>query len=200
VPRPRTVEDEVIADAVFDLVGRIGPGRLTLARVAAEVGLSPATLVQRFGSKRGLLLAAARHGEASSADALAGGSSPLAAVVDGLCDMVAWIATPETLANHLAFLQIDLSDPEFHALALRGARRLRERLERLLDEAVEAGELRPCDTARLAAAIQNTYNGALITWAIHREGPIDAWLREQLETLLDGKRPAPAVQDRGGRM
>jgi AcrR family transcriptional regulator len=201
VPRPRTVEDGVIADAVFDLVGRIGPGRLTLARVAAEVGLSPATLVQRFGSKRGLLLAAARHGEATAGDAFAraAGRAPLDTLIDGLCGMTAWVSTPETLANHLAFLEIDLSDPEFHALALRGARRLRERLERLLDEAVEAGELRPCDTARLASAIQSTYNGALITWAIHREGPVDDWLREQLAVLLDDKRPAPVPTDRGGR-
>ncbi len=39
------------------LVWLQGPSRFTLADVADAVGLSPATLVQRFGSKRGLLLA-----------------------------------------------------------------------------------------------------------------------------------------------
>ena len=38
-------------------MSRLGPARLTLAEVAKEAGLSPATLVQRFGSKRGLMLA-----------------------------------------------------------------------------------------------------------------------------------------------
>ena len=38
---------------------RLGPSRLTLAEVAKDAGISPAALVQRFGSKRGLLLAAA---------------------------------------------------------------------------------------------------------------------------------------------
>ena len=52
------------------------------------------------------------------------------------------VTSPETLANHLAFLQIDLSDPEFHQLALAYTTTVREEIKRLLDAAVEAGELR----------------------------------------------------------
>ncbi|MEV4195286.1 helix-turn-helix domain-containing protein, partial [Streptomyces toxytricini] len=54
--RPRGVEDAVILRAAVDVIGRSGPGGLTLAAVAREVGLVPGTLAQRFGSKRGLLL------------------------------------------------------------------------------------------------------------------------------------------------
>jgi len=43
-------------------MGELGPAKLTLARVAKAAGLSPATLVQRFGSKRALLLALAKSG------------------------------------------------------------------------------------------------------------------------------------------
>ena len=56
-PRPRTVSDEAILAATARMIGRVGPVRLTLADVGGEVGLSPATLLQRFGSKRGLLIA-----------------------------------------------------------------------------------------------------------------------------------------------
>ena len=42
--------------ATHRAVTRLGPN-LTLADVAREAGVSAATLVQRFGSKRGLLLA-----------------------------------------------------------------------------------------------------------------------------------------------
>ncbi|MFC7728173.1 TetR/AcrR family transcriptional regulator [Actinomadura keratinilytica] len=59
--RPRTTSDEAILQATGRALLRHGPGRLTLGGVAAEAGLSPATLVQRFGSKRGLLLAFARR-------------------------------------------------------------------------------------------------------------------------------------------
>ena len=55
--RPRTIDDSAVLAAAAQVVNRIGPGKLTLQRVADEVGLSAPTLVQRFGSKRGLLLA-----------------------------------------------------------------------------------------------------------------------------------------------
>lgn len=187
--RPRTVEDEAVLAAAIDLIGRVGPAQVTLARVAAAVGLSPATLVQRFGSKRNLLLAVARQGSGGGASAFARArerhESPLAVLVAGLCGLTSPVASPETMANHLAFLQLDLRDPDFHQLALDAASELRERIGRLLDEATEAGELAPCDTQLLARAVQTTYNGALITWAIYREGPVDEWLRQQLEALLE---------------
>jgi hypothetical protein len=48
----------------------------------------------------------------------------------------------------------------------------------------EHGELRPCDTKRLAEAIQVTYNGALITWAIFRQGRLASLLCRELEFTL----------------
>ncbi|MGH2614392.1 MAG: helix-turn-helix domain-containing protein, partial [Thermomicrobiales bacterium] len=62
VGRPRTVTDAEILAAAERAIARHGPARLTLAHVAAEVGLTPPTLLQRFGSKRGLLLAVAARG------------------------------------------------------------------------------------------------------------------------------------------
>ena len=59
--RPRAVADTAILRATADVMGRTGPSAFTLAVVARAVGLAPATLVQRFGSKRGLLLALARQ-------------------------------------------------------------------------------------------------------------------------------------------
>ena len=51
---PRTVDDATIPRATAEVIGRAGLAGLTLAAVAREAGLSAATLVQRFGSKRGL--------------------------------------------------------------------------------------------------------------------------------------------------
>ncbi|MDP8981022.1 MAG: TetR/AcrR family transcriptional regulator, partial [Acidobacteriota bacterium] len=55
--RRKLTPDTDVLTATMRVVNRVGPGRLTLADVAAEAGLAPATLLQRFGSKRGLLLA-----------------------------------------------------------------------------------------------------------------------------------------------
>ena len=186
--RPRTTSNEQILAAAGRVVDRVGPARLTLAEVAVEAGLAPATLVQRFGSKRGLLLAFAEHAAAATGQAFAAaratGSPPLAALLTVLTDMTRGVASPEALSNNLAFLQVDLSDPEFHRHALAHARAMRAEIQALLDAAVMVGDLAPCDTARLARAVQATYNGALVTWAIYREGTIADWLRDELETLL----------------
>lgn len=66
---------------------------------------------------------------------------------------------------------MDLNDPEFYALSLESLRRTRKEIRSLLEEAVKAGELVPCDTARLARTVQVTWNVALIAWAIYRQGP-----------------------------
>src|SRR5208337_3534196 len=65
-PRPRETSDDAILEATAQAIARYGPVRLTLAHVATELGIAPATLMQRFGSKRGLLLALAKLGTAST--------------------------------------------------------------------------------------------------------------------------------------
>jgi len=188
VPRPRTVPDEAVLDAAMAVVVRDGPAAVTLARVAEEVGLSPATLVQRFGSKRELLLAAARHAAPGRAEvwdrARAEHASPLAALRSVLVSFTASVPTREAMANSIAFLHIDLSDPEFHLLAATGMEEMRAQIRALLDDAVGAGELGPTDTGALARAVQNAYNGALISWAIYGEGALDDWLRRELDFVL----------------
>jgi hypothetical protein len=104
--------------------------------------------------------------------------------------MTAGVASPEAMANNLAFLQLDLRDPEFHELAQAQARSTRNSIRALLDDAVAAGELDPrTETARLAEAIEAVYNGALVSWAIHRSGRVDRWLARQIETVLAPYRP-----------
>jgi AcrR family transcriptional regulator len=187
MPRPRTISDEAVLDAVLALAQRVGPARVTFAAAAAETGLSAATLVQRFGTKRGLLLAADKRGVdlwVGSLDRTTA-ASPLARVVEGLVLATEDVVTPEQMANSVALLQLDLADPDFHAETLRGARAVRARIERDLNAALDAGELRTgTDVATLATLVETTYHGAMIGWAIHREGTLADWMREQVEAVL----------------
>src|ERR671933_315008 len=47
--------------------------------------------------------------------------SPLAALVAAATEMARCATTPEEMANHLAFLQIDLSDNDFRRHALKSS-------------------------------------------------------------------------------
>jgi hypothetical protein len=55
----------------------------------------------------------------------------------------------------------------------------------LIKEGIAAGELVKCDASRLARTLQATLNGSILGWAIHREGPMAAWIRRDLRMVLD---------------
>lgn len=188
-PRPRTTPDSTILNAVTRVISRVGPARMTLADVAAQAGHSPAGLVQRFGSKRGLLLALAhqRAGEVRGEFAMARAwhPSPLEAMFEVLAGFVAHANTPEALAHHLAFTQVELDDADFHAAAFESARTMLDGIRSLLEQAMEAGELAECDAESVARTVQTTYNGALVTWAVYRQGALAEWLRGEIEAVLE---------------
>ena len=195
-PRPRTIDDDAILEAAGRIISRHGPAKFTLADIGAEVGLSAAALVRRFGSKRGLMLALARSAR-DSVDACfdlvrASHASPLAALLAAATEMTRYVSSPEEMSNHLAFLQTDLSDPDFYAVMLENSRRIVAGYGRLLDEAVTARELVPCDTARLARAVDAVAGGSLISWAVHRKGTAESYVRHDLETLLEPYRSPKA--------
>jgi AcrR family transcriptional regulator len=185
-PRPKTVSDDEILAATARVIGRTGPHHLTLAEVGSEVGLSAATLLQRFGSKRELLLAlaAAGAGDDLFETIRAANRSPVDAVVEVMACLGRLARTPEEMAHHLAFLQMDLSDADFHHFTALQFRETLDGIQRLLAEAVSAGEIVCPDTARLARAVQSMANGAVLNWAIHREGTAEEAIRADLRVLL----------------
>ncbi|MFG1812067.1 TetR/AcrR family transcriptional regulator [Streptomyces sp. NPDC049040] len=187
--RPRGVADDVILRAAAEVIGRDGPAGFTLAAVAGEVGLVPGTVVQRFGSKRGLLLALADQSVRDAADlaarARADHGSALAALDALVASAAGPLDTPRRYANHLAFLCADLTDPELHERALAVHRAQGAAVGGLLAEAVAAGELRAgTDPAALAATVQTVVAGAGLTWALDREGSLAQRLRRDLTAVL----------------
>ncbi|PBC70263.1 TetR family transcriptional regulator [Streptomyces sp. TLI_235] len=195
--RPRGIDDLVILRATAEVIGRAGPAGLTLAAVAREVGLVPGTLVQRFGSKGGLLAALARQ-SAKDADAMPErlrGDHETA--LDALAALVTeWLApmdTPERFANHLALLCADLTDPQLHEHALTAHRAQHRAIERLLADAVAAGELRAgTDTAAMAGSVQAMTAGAGLVWALERSGTLAERIAPELRTVLAAHlAPAP---------
>lgn len=196
-PRSRLFSDSDIFAATLEAAGEVGPVKLTLAHVAKKIGMSPATLIQRFGTKRGLLLAALRHGEGSGDPFQAARekhSSPLEALLVILTECSAMFAvSPEELANHLAFLQMDLTDPDFYEIALSQGRATHDGIRSLLEDAVAAKELVAGDTERLARAVHDVYTGAVLNWAIFRDGSVEDRVLQGLATLLS---PLRAIRRR----
>ena len=190
--RPRTISEERIMAALAAAVGRVGPSRLTLADVAREAGVSTGVLVGRYGSKRELLLGFVRWGLSEKAFI-----RPMRAAfetapdsVEGLIRAVVRSAGPDTepeeFANNLAFLHLELADPEFRALLGEHDAAVRAELAGYLRAAVTLGHLvASADVDALAAAVDSIRNGTQITWAMTRSQPLAEALRRDLSTLLE---------------
>lgn len=190
-PRPRTVDDCTILEAALRVLGRVGPERLTLADVGAEAGLSAATLVQRFGSKREMLLCLFRHGtdaaEARFATAMTSSESPLESLYAAAMDRVGARDGPVTLSNRLAFFLSQVGDPDFHSLAVESWDKAIDGYRAVVEMAIEAGELSEegLDPAHLASTIHTMTFGSLVTWSIYRRGSLRTKVRNDLENLLN---------------
>jgi AcrR family transcriptional regulator len=188
-PRPRKVTNSQLFAATHAVMSRVGPRELTLAAIAKEADVTAAVLVQRFGSKRALLLALsekyARDAGALVAALAKQHASPLSALrayADCMADMA---ASPAALARSLAYLQIDLTDSDFRKHLVKQARATHLGLRRLVAAAAEAGELaRDVKPAQLTRTIEAVLSGSMLTWAFYREGTAAQWMRADLEAVL----------------
>jgi AcrR family transcriptional regulator len=188
-PRPRKVSDDQLFAATQTVMSRVGPRELTLATIAKEAGVTAAVLVQRFGSKRALLLALSAKYSEGSGEYIAAiakqHASPLAALRAYADCMAGMAASPAALARNLAYLQIDMTDPDFRRHLVKQARATREGLRRLVEAALKAGELTPSvKPAQLARTIETVLSGSLITWGFYREGSAAKWMRDDLDAVL----------------
>jgi AcrR family transcriptional regulator len=168
---------------------RAGPDKLTLSAIASEAGLTAGALVQRFGSKRALMLAHARFA-ATTGDL--GLSLPTARVRSPLqalrmsADVFAQLApSPEAALRNLAYLQRDLADPALYGMLLAMNRQARKDYARLISDAVAARELLGDINAHtFARTVEAALIGSFVAWTIHRKGPASTWIRRELDAVL----------------
>lgn len=188
-PRRRKAEDTDVFAALVRVMLRRGPAELTLREVAKEAGITASALVQRFGSKRSMLLAHARHAAATGDAGLTipepRALSPLATLRTAAGMYASLADSPRAAVRNLAYLLNDLGDPVLRRHLLRMARTARVWYQQLLTNAVAAGELRGgTDVRSLARLIEATLRGSYLSWALYREGSAGDWLHEDLEAVL----------------
>lgn len=188
-PRPQKATDAEIFAATQRVMTRTGPRDLSLAQIAEEAGVTPGALVQRFGSKRDLLLAVMEEwadGTAAMMQAMRGRRAPLNAIYHYADCMAAMGESPAALANHLAYLQMDLTDDDYRECMTRSGNATRAALSAWVEEAIADGELHSATNVRqVAELIEVIISGALLTWAVYQDGTATRFVRRQLDRLLE---------------
>ncbi|HAI29764.1 MULTISPECIES: hypothetical protein [unclassified Thalassospira] len=176
--RNKTIPDSQVLDTIFETVLETGPSNLTFAQASKACGLSPATLVQRYGTLDGLVLAVLLRAwdrldvETHAADQEES-LSPDGAIEILLRLMPAETAERDT-TNGLLVLHEDIRNPELRKRGAAWGHQLAEILGRRLSDRPEEGK-------KLGWQMASIWQGAHIWWAFTRELPADQTIREILE-------------------
>lgn len=193
IGRPRTFSDEAIYVATATVLSRMGNEHLTLSLIAEEVGCSPPALVQRFGSKRALLMkyvtwTTDRIRERFAAESDAGGS-PVARIKNmvGLPRSARpyEITDPEGLPTSVFIHLAAWNDESFRPLVEDRTALIESELVRLLEESTQIGEIKGCNESQMARTMLTAFSGAsLQAIALSRE-PLEQRLSQLVDNLLD---------------
>ena len=180
MPRTKTIPDEVLLSKGLDIVRHDGPAALTFSTLASVVDLASSTIVQRFGSKAGLLRATLLYAwdqlDRHTASAAAAASSDAAGVVDLLVALSGQYEAND-YADQLMVLREDLRDP---VLRRRGEAWIAS-LAGSIEERLADGTGR---SAGLGGLVVAHWQGSLTVWGFTRPGPLPVFVRQSLEELL----------------
>lgn len=183
MPRVKTIPDALVLDRALDVVLEKGPHAVTLRDIGAAAGLSPATLLQRFGSKAALLdRVFARSTERLSADLAAAppDAPPRQALLDLLVRHSAGMGSRARVAGNLLVLVEDIRRDDRRAAAQAHLGVLRAGIA---DHLRRLGSPRPvADAVRIEAL----WSGLVLQWALAPDPPpLGEWVRSQVGPVLD---------------
>lgn len=179
--RTKTISDEAVLAAAAAVMFANGPSEFTLADVAKAAGIAPATLVQRFGDKHGLIVAAIaqdnREFERFLAELPPDAGAP--AVIDIFARMFPGVGEDVgNFADQLLWLRQDMRDPDLNRLA-------RERFAALRATVAARMPPLPIPAEAAAALVEAQWQGVLVQWGIFRQGPLATFVAEQLRAWFE---------------
>jgi len=194
--RPKSRSDEEVVAAAWRAVGRHGPATFTIRQVAAEAGLSPAAIMQRFGSKARLMAALRADGadlvRRAFDEATAGHADPRRALVEALASCASSVARGEDMANHVAFLAMDLADEEGRRQTRTFFRLLHTNIGTLVARALDPDDRQQAE--RTTDSIEAAYHGALLSAAVYGKTPAEHVRRRVEQACAAHLRPPRPAQ------
>ena len=179
--RPKTLPDIEVLAAAHRLLHERGPDGLTFASLARACGLSASTLVQRFGSKDGLVQGALLHAWDRLDDKTAGLAAAVPRTPDGAVDMLLGLSQDyggiETYADGLLILREDLRDPILRA---RGAA-WKATLTAVLEDCFACTPAVPRGLGLLIAA---QWLGSLLWWSFDPSVDVERFVEDNLKRFV----------------
>ena len=176
--RSKTISDSAALDRLLTELETSGPAGLSFARAASAVGLSAATLVQRFGAREAMIEAVLLHAwdrlDALTTAADEEATLDPAGAIALLLQLMPGGSAEHSLTDGLLLLREDLRNPALRARGAAWGATLAKALGRRLTDEAEQAE-------RLGWQMARLWQGALIWWAFRRDSDPEVEIRVALE-------------------
>lgn len=180
--RHKSIPDEQVLDRLFDVIVETGPDGLTFAKSAAASGLSPASLVQRYGNRERLVEAILLHAWDKLDAETAVADAEEAVTPQGAVDFLMRLMPPESAerdaTDGLLLLREDIRNPKLRARGAAWGHAVTETLGRRLSDDREKGR-------RLGWQMAAVWQGAHTWWAFTRTEPAERAIRRMLVEWLE---------------
>lgn len=186
--RPREFSDEHIYYGVYQSLCKKGFAQTTLADIAYEIGVSPAALIKRFSSKKGIFLAytnyviqltEAKFNEADQSDA-----PPIEALKSVYKEAVRLGNDPVSLARHTSFYLESTTDPDLLEISRHRLAIIDAGTRRLLSKAVRDKSIQACDIELVSTVLQSAIGGALLIWIRDAGKTLDALIDDCFRVII----------------
>jgi AcrR family transcriptional regulator len=189
VARPKTITDDKLIEAAYELIMTAGPRALTFERLGQKVGLVPAALVRRFTNKQKLLIEVDRYALARSSArleaAMARHDSPINAILAGFITELSFASTLERFIHGQEFLLMDFADKDLYANYHASFQQRHDQVAALLKDAQARGELlQDFDTSEVTRLLEMVLHGSGHVWAMTQEGPIEDYINHYVQLAL----------------
>lgn len=174
--RHKTISDKELLDRALPVMARAGPTGFTLADIAKEAGVAPATLLQRFGDKKTLIERAFAQDNERFAlwiKALPPGSGANA-VIRIYSEATKLFGEDTSLADHLLWLREDIRDPRLNRLARARFKLFRAAIIKRLPPM----RIKP---DRAASLLDAQFHGAVVQWALEPRGTLASFVLRSLK-------------------
>ncbi|WP_020615066.1 TetR/AcrR family transcriptional regulator [Paenibacillus daejeonensis] len=202
--RPREMTDEMVYQGVYAALIKTGYGGLTLDKIAAEIGLSPAALSKRFGSKKALLLFYMDYVIAMTNEAFenrpVSGEGYIYTLESIFVESVSHLGDPRTVANSTSLYLESNDDPELLERSRLRVQLIDRHVRTWLERAVEAGELKLANIGQVSDILQASISGSLLIWLKDPGKPLEQWVRDSFAIVLGPYRTeqsVPQVEEEG---
>lgn len=185
MPRHKTISDEHLLDILLVTITDVGPDALTFALAAKACGLSPATLVQRYGDRSSLVQAVLLRSwdRLQNETELADREEPL--TPEGAISLLMRLMPPGDAERNggdgLLLLREDIRNPTLRARGVAWGETLALALGRRLSTDADRVQ-------ELGWEMATVWQGAHTWWAFRRNGTAEQSIGHTLRTWLASAR------------